>query len=170
MQLEEEKIDQLLGIVNLYPSIAIAHFSEGSDLLSEKIYQLCKTHDYEYRLNCTTEVCYKKASDKYASSDLIKIKHFDLNRPRYMIQAKSYDYLFVSSSIPDGEKASFLRKSYAIIKNAGLIIIFVPKKNLSEQYLWTELLQEHNFVATNTIDIFTEYDVIISKKMHGWGG
>ncbi len=33
------------------------------------------------------------------------------------------------------------------------------------------LLEEHYYVASNTIDdLFENYDVLISKKMHGWGG
>jgi len=169
-QLEEEKIDQLLGIINLYPSIAIAHFSSGSHLLSAKISRLCEMHDYEYRLNCTAQNCYEKALEAYAQSKHTLVKHFDLGRPRYTIQAKIYDYLFVTTEIADRDKASFLQKSYGVIKNAGLILIFVAKGDLKERHLWTELLQEKNFVATNTLDIFTEYEVIISKKMHGWGG
>jgi len=168
--LEEEKIDQLLSIINRYPSIDIAHFSDGSHLLSKKIYQLCKEQGYRYQLNCTSDICYDKAKSKYGSSEAIAIKRFDLKRPRYSIQAKSYDYLFVTSEIADEEKPTFLQKSYGIIKNAGLILIFVPRGDLKQRYLWSDLLQEHYFVATNTLDIFSEYDVIISKKMHGWGG
>jgi hypothetical protein len=81
-----------------------------------------------------------------------------------------YDYLFVSSEIPDENKLSFLKKTYGVIKNAGNIIIFVPKGDGSQIHLWSQLLEDNNFVATNTLDIFSNYDVIISKKMHGWGG
>ena len=81
-----------------------------------------------------------------------------------------YDYLFVSSNIPDEVKLPFLKKTYAVIKNAGNIIIFVPKGDYPQIHLWGQLLEENNFVATNTLDIFSNYDVIISKKMHGWGG
>ncbi len=169
-QLEEERIDQLLGIIDLYPAIRIMHFSDGSHLLSKKIWQLCEENDYEYQLNCTNDVCYEESSSKYAESENIKIKQINLAQPRYAIQAKMYDYLFVTSEIMDEEKASFLKKSYGVIKNAGLILIFIPKNSLKENHIWNELLQENNFVATNTLDTFSNYDVIISKKMHGWGG
>lgn len=169
-QLEEEKIDQLLGIINLYPSIRIMQFSDGSHLLSKKISRLCEAHGYEYQLNCTSDIFYQKSTLKYADTDLVKVKFINLDQPRYAIQAKMYDYLFVTSDIPDEEKLSFLKKSYGVIKNAGIIIIFVSKKDYSQIDLWTRLLEENNFVATNTLDIFSNYDVIISKKMHGWGG
>lgn len=169
-QLEEKRIDQLLGIINLYPAIRIMHFSDGSHLLTKKISTLCKEHNYEYQLNCTSNICYEKASSKYIDADHIRIKQISLTQPRYAIQAKKYDYLFVTSEIPDEEKPSFLKKVYGVIKNAGLILIFVPKGDLHQRHMWTELLQENYFVATNTLDIFSHYDVIISKKMHGWGG
>lgn len=169
-QLEEEKINQLLGIINLYPAVRIMHFSDGSHLLSKKIGQLCEENDYEYQLNCTTDVCYEKNRTKYAQSDHIKIKKINLAQPRYTMQAKMYDYLFVSSDIPNEERLVFLKKTYGAIKNAGIIFIFVPKGDYSQLDLWTRLLEENNFVATNTLDIFSNYDVIISKKMHGWGG
>jgi len=35
---------------------------------------------------------------------------------------------------------------------------------------WQQVLEENYFVATNTIDMFEEYEILISKKMHGWGG
>ena len=169
-QLEEEKIDQLLGIINLYPAIRIMHFSDGSHLLSKKISRLCKENDYEYQLNCTSNVCYEKNQTKYADQEHIKVKQIDLTQPRYAIQAKMYDYLFVTSDIPDGGKLLFLKKAYGVIKNAGNIIIFVPKGDDSQIRLWSQLLEDNNFVATNTLDIFANYDIVISKKMHGWGG
>ena len=169
-QLEEERIDQLLGIINLYPSIRIMHFSDGSHLLSKKISRLCEENDYEYQLNCTSDIFYQKSTVKYVESNLVKVKFINLEQPRYAIQAKMYDYLFVTSDIPDEKKLSFLKKSYGVIKNAGIIIIFVPKGDYSQIHLWSQLLEDNNFVATNTLNIFSNYDVIISKKMHGWGG
>ncbi len=169
-QLEEERIDQLLGIITLYPAIRIMHFSDGSQLLTQKINTLCEQHDYDYQLNCTTDACYEEMEQRYSNADMIKIKRFDLNRPRYAIQAKLYDYLFVTAQIPDEEKLSFLKKTYSVIKNAGHILIFLSRDDLHQNHIWSELLLENNFVASNTLDIFMHYDVIIAKKMHGWGG
>lgn len=169
-QLEEERIDQLLGIINLYPAIRIMHFSDSGHLLSKKISRLCEENDYEYQLNCTSDVFYQKSTLKYSDSHNVKVKLINLEQPRYAIQAKMYDYLFVTSDIPDEEKPSFLKKTYGVIKNAGNIVIFVPREDDSKIQLWSQLLEDNNFVATNTLDIFSNFDVIISKKMHGWGG
>jgi len=169
-QLEESKVDQLLGIIDLYPSTRIMHFSDNIHLLSEKISLLCGENDFDYQLNCVDPLCYAQEAHRYDKQKHSTIKQFDLSRPRYATQAKLYDYLFVTCEIPDEQKGSFLQKSYAVIKNAGLILIFTPQGDLQQRHLWSELLQEYNFVATSTLDLFDHYDVVISKKMHGWGG
>jgi hypothetical protein len=169
-ELEEAKIDQLLGIVNPYPSTEIAHFSDACSLLNEKIHRYCQSHGYRYQLNCTTDSSYEEAVATLPKDDTVRIKRFDLRRPRYTIQAKSYDYLFVTTDVPSEEQSAFVQKCHGIIKNAGLILIFVPRGDREQRERWNALLLEHYFVASNTLDLFEHYDVIISKKMHGWGG
>jgi len=169
-RLEEEKVDQLLGIIKLHPAVAIMHFSDGSHLLSKKIFRLCQNNSYEYRLNCTTDISYEKMVQKYSGAEHITIKRLDLQMPRYMMPPKGYDYVFVTTEVADIEKSSFLAKTYPLIKNGGLIIIFVQKSDTIGHSVWIEYLQENYYVATNSLDLFSHYDLIISKKMHGWGG
>ena len=96
--------------------------------------------------------------------------NFALQRRVYKIQAREYNFLFVSSIIKPGERSDFLKKSYQIIRSAGNIIIFVPKKDYSERDNWVALLEEHLYVSTSIMDdLFEDYDIIISRKMHGWG-
>ena len=172
--LPTKQINQLLSIINLYPSIRIMHFSNDSCELNDKIVQLCTKHEYEFQLNYISDVLVENAIDKFDKNSLVHIKKINLQQPRYAIQAKVYDYLFVTMAIEDTLKESFLKKSHAIIKNAGIIIIFVPKienkRDDTNIYLWMQLLEETYFVASNTIDIFDDYDLVVSKKMHGWGG
>jgi len=172
-QLEKKEIEQLLSIINIYPNIRIMHFSENQPNLNREILKLSKNNDYEFQLNSTTEEDYNLSMQEFAQSSHINISNFNLKRARYNIQAKQYDYIFVSSKIKEEDILSFLKKSHSIIKNAGLIIIFIPKidKVLDYEtiYKWSSILEESYFVATNNIDISEKFDVIISKKMHGWG-
>ena len=85
-----------------------------------------------------------------------------------MMHGKFYDYLFVQMKMDD--KETLLTKFHKIIKNAGLILIFVKSDNLSEIYEFERLLEENYYVATSKIEIDSNYTLIISKKMHGWGG
>jgi hypothetical protein len=63
-----------------------------------------------------------------------------------------------------------LKKAHSIIKNDGLILIFLPKKVHIECDVWMQMLETHYYVASSLIDdLFENYSLIISKKMHGWG-
>ncbi|WP_295420434.1 hypothetical protein [Sulfurovum sp.] len=168
--LEQEKLEQLLQIIHPYPKLRLGHFSEGSHTLTKTLSAFCKKKDYEYQLNCIKDGCYDKAITKYKDQPHIHITKFNLDRPTYMIQGKMYEYVFVTATIEKEMRGDFLKKVHGIIKNAGNIIIFLPKGSYEERYDWMALLEEHYYVASNTIDdLFENYDVLISKKMHGWG-
>ena len=170
----DKQLDQLLTIINLYPSTRIMHFSDDTPALNRKIAQLCRENSYEFELYYNSDKLLQSSIDTFATNPLVTNKKINLKQPRYAIQAKLYDYFFVTMPIEDTLKENFLKKSHAIIKNAGIIIIFVPKienkKDDKNIYLWMQLLEENYFVASNTIDIFDHYDLVVSKKMHGWGG
>ena len=96
--------------------------------------------------------------------------NFNLARPSYMIQAREYNFLFLTATIKEEIRDDFLKKVHKIIRSAGSIVIFIEKKGYVQQDSWVAALEEKLFVSTSIIhDMFKEYDVIISKKMHGWG-
>ena len=168
--IEKDKLEKLLGIVEPYPSTHIVHFSDSGTIMINTIRDFCQKREYSYQINCTDANFYELLEETYRDEPGIKPVNFNLKRPKYMMQGKKYEYLFVTIHIEDEEKGLFLKKAHDIISNAGNILIFIPKNSYGQRYLWTALLEEHYFVATNTIDdLFEQYDVVISKKMHGWG-
>jgi len=170
-KIERIKLEQLLQIIPDYPMIRIAHFANSGEEMTEILAEFCRQKGYEYQLNCTEPAFYESMSEKYRDSESVKAVNFALQRPRYMIQGKLYDFVFVTAEIEDGMLDDFVKRCHPIIKNAGNILIFLPKKSYTERYEWMRLLEENYYVASNTIDdLFEEYDVLISKKMHGWGG
>ncbi|NPA28437.1 MAG: hypothetical protein GXN91_05300, partial [Epsilonproteobacteria bacterium] len=80
-----------------------------------------------------------------------------------------YDYLFVDCKVESNKEEQFLKKCHSTIKNGGLIIIFTPNESSTIERL-TQLLEENYYVATNFIEIDSNSGVLISRKMHGWGG
>ena len=168
--LEKNELETLLQIIGTTPSMQIAHFSDGGEIIIDMIKKDCKKKEYEYYLLCTNKEFYEKISLHFENEDLISIRNFPLQRPNYLIQAREYNFLFVTTYIEKEIRASFLEKSHKIIRTAGNIIIFIPKKDYKERDNWMSLLEEHLYVATSLVDdMFEHYDVIISKKMHGWG-
>ncbi len=169
--IEQNKLEKLLEIIPSYPALRIAHFSESGEMMTEILSDFCQKRKYEYQINCTNSSFYDAMSSKYKDADEVKPIKFTLERPRYMMQGKVYEYLFVTTAIKEEMRSDFLKKAHGIIKNAGHILIFLPKGSYEERYNWMALLEEHYYVASNTIDdLFENYDVLISKKMHGWGG
>jgi len=169
--LEQDKLETLLQIISPAPALRIAHFCEDGEQTIEILGDFCTQKEYEYQINCTESSFFEILEDKYKDHTYIHPINFSLERPRYMIQGKLYEYLFVTTTIKKENRSDFLKKTHGIIKNAGLILIFIPKGDNLQRYDWMALLEEHYYVASSTIDdLFAHYDVLISKKMHGWGG
>ena len=169
-KIEKSKLEQLLQIIPDHPMMRIAHFADSGEKMTEILSDFCRQRAYEYQINCTHIDFYEKMDEKYHRSENVKVVKFALERPRYMMQGKLYDFLFVTSSIEAHMLEAFIERCHPIIKNAGNIILFLPKKHSAERYEWMRLLEEHNYVASSTIDDLCEhYDLLISKKMHGWG-
>lgn len=168
--IELDKLRKLLEIVGPYPYTAVAHFSDNNLEISQTIYDYCHAKSYDYQVNATDKVFYAKLHEAFEGKEGIRIIDFSLKRPKYLIQGKTYEYLFVTIDLPPEQRDDFLRKAHEIVRNAGNILLFVPSTEDKERYAWEKLLEQNYYVATNTInDLFEDYDVIISKKMHGWG-
>jgi len=168
--LEKDKLETLLQIIGTTPSMQIAHFSDGGEIIIDMLKDYCTKRVYEYYLLCTDKEFYEKISQHFENDNTINVRNFPLQRPNYLIQAREYNFLFVTTYIEEEIRASFLEKSHKIIRTAGNIIIFIPKKDYRERDSWIMLLEEHLYVATSLVDdMFEHYDVLISKKMHGWG-
>lgn len=169
-KLDKKHLDTLLQIIGTTPSYQIAHFTESGEALIDGIDRYCKRENFRYQVLCSNSEFFEKIKDKYQESDSTFVMNFPLQRRVYKIQAREYNFLFVSSIIPLEERSDFLKKSYQIIRSAGNIIIFVPKKDYAERDSWTALLEENLYVSTSIMDdLFEHYDIIISRKMHGWG-
>ena len=168
--LEKEKLKTLLNIIGSNPSQRIAHFTDGGETFIDTLFDYCSPKEYLYQLNCTDSTSFQNISEKFKDSDTAKVRNLSLDRKSYMIQAKQYDYIFVTSTIDEGIRDDFLQRTHKIILNAGNILVLIPKNEYTQRYNWIELLEDNYYVATNTIDdLFDHYDIIISKKMHGWG-
>ncbi len=169
--LETDKLKTLLEIIGNNPSVQVAHFSSGGTQLISALDAYCSSRGYWYQINITSEPFYKEMKEKFKNTSTTMVNHFHLKRRSYMIQAKQYDYLFVSIDIEETFQDDFFKRAYKTIMNAGNILMFIPKGDIKKRYSLIASLEENYFVASSVIDdLFENYDVVISKKMHGWGG
>jgi len=168
--LDPKQVKQLLGIIQSKPGQRIVHFSEKEYGLSTVFHQFSQENDNNYYLYCTEKAFYEIAKETYQDESHIRVVNFNTQRPRYMIQGIEYDYLIVNIDFEQEDKAVFLGKCYPIIRTGGNIILLIP--NASSQICdeWQSVLEEKYYVSVNIIDnIFDDFDVIVARRMHGWG-
>jgi len=169
--IEKNKLKQLLTIIPDHPMVRILHFADSGETIPSLLSDLAINKSYEYQINCLDERFFTLIQQRFANTKAVKPVIFSLSRPRYMIQGKLYDYLFVTAPIPKEMRKVFLQRAHPVIKNGGNILLFLPKGDHTQRFEWMRLLEENYYVASNTIDdLFEHYDLLISKKMHGWGG
>jgi hypothetical protein len=159
-------LKKLLDIIpKNHPALRVAHFSDRDTILVDLLEDIASKQDLEYQLNITDISLYDKIAQK--TNPNTKLIKFNLNRPKYMIQGKLYDFVLVTCETKKLD--DFLQKVHPIIKNAGNIIFLLPKS--SDTKLYEELLEKNYFVATSIMDdLLSDELVLISRKMHGWGG
>ncbi len=168
--LENESIEKLLTIIPEHPASRIMHISEGGKDFYHTLKAFCLDRDYEYLINITDNDFYEEIKKESNPKRLHFIKKISLDQRIYASMSKQYDYIFVTTQIPEAFENEFAKKIHRYIKNSGNIIFLLPKENKIAFRRWYEHLEEHLFVAINTIDIFENYEILIAKKMHGWGG
>jgi len=138
--------------------------------LIEPLKKLCEKYESHYHLYCTEDTSHEACMVRYKEHPLMYIVHFKLRRPRYLMQAIEFDYLSTTLDYTQESKQAFLEKCYPIIRTGGNIIIIIPNSNYSEQDEWRDILEEQYYVSVNIMDdMFTHHDVIVAKRMHGWG-
>ena len=169
--IEKEALEQLLTIIPDHPQIRLLHFADSGEALPLMLADFAKQRDYGYQLHATDKSYAAQIAPHLPQADEIKAKFFPLSRPRYMQQGKLYDFVFVTTTIEKQMREAFLQRVHPIIKNGGSIMLFIPKGDHTQRFNWMQLLEENYYVASNTIDdLFAHYDLLISRKMHGWGG
>jgi len=144
----------------------IMHFCSDSFLV-EQIKNYCQSEsEYcEYLLATLSE---ENAQNlKKFENSYTKVKYLSENRPRFHIQAKQYDYLFLTT-LPQN-RIPFFKKLYSALKNAAPLFLFLKKEQRALSYTIESELIETNYVATNRTDL-KDFIVVSAKKMHGWSG
>ena len=169
-KLETKSITQLLEIIPNHPGLRMSQFSDGGEAFSDALSNLCLEREHEYQLNVLDEIFFIKAKELYGKNSLSIVKRIKWEQRRYSSLAKQYDVLFVTATVPDEHCKFFAKNIHSHIKSSGHLVLFLEKNNQENSDKWKLFLEEYLFVAISTIDMFENYDILIAKKMHGWGG
>lgn len=167
--LEPNAIEQLLSIIPNHPGISLMEFSNGDEGLSTAIKNHCKTHDYHHQINFVDETLYKKLQPQFQERDLCITKLVKWQQRRYASMARLYHVVFVSTSVPQEFQETFLTNVLHHIKTSGHLVLFLPKRDHTLLDHWWRLLEEKLLVSISTLDVSANYEILVAKRMHGWG-
>ncbi len=162
----QDEVDKLTSFIPPYPGVALFHMTEEGITFCQMLDQYARANDYTYHLVSANGDFIAQAHQ----NGLPKARQITYKQQRYNQHSKTYDYIYIDIDVESLENPKlFLKKIYAIAKNAAKILFFVPKARGDFGTL-ESLLEEGNFVAINPIDdLFAEYLVLSAQKMHGWG-
>ena len=148
-------IEQLFEVIPHYPGMYIAIIEDENYNEVESLNEFCKSID------ATLHV--KSLSNKQYSPSL-RVDQFEFSQNRYDNHAVQYDFVYICAKEVD-DLSKVANKTYRILKNAGHLFFLCKKEFTSDT---SEIFENSNYVAINTINLNSEYDIISAKKMHGW--
>ena len=164
--IQQEELDKLFSIIPPYPGVSIFHMSDEGVDCCQKINHFCQQRDYLYHIVSVDETFVEALK----SNGIVQARKITYKQQRYNQHSRIYDFIYIDIDVEKLEKPElFLKKIYAIAKNAAKILFFVPKDQNGFENL-ERLLDQGNFVAVNPIDdMFANHQVLSAQKMHGWG-
>ena len=164
--ISKEAFEKLVSIITPYPGVAIFHMTDEGEVLPQMLESYTKEREYIYHLVSANE----KYIEEMQRKGITKARKITYEQQRYNQHARQYDYIYIEIDPLALEKPElFLKKIYAISKNASKILFFIPEERDNVAEL-ERLLEKMNFVAINPIDDLVEGVLVLSaQKMHGWG-
>jgi len=103
------------------------------------------------------------------TAENIKLKEVkDFNSP-FRALPRSFDaVIFQDFYHLHTQKEKIMRLAYNSLANTADIIIMQKSEPMDIEKM-LELLEHSEFRAGNSIDVLSEYDLVMAKKMHMWG-
>jgi len=168
--IETERLLQLMDELYYRPLANVVHFTDSDTQLCKRLAHYCCDKEYSYQVNTPDRAFFEETQKILQETPEAKCFHMPLQRPKFRIAGKEYEYFILTLPLAEEIRLTFLRKAHEIIRSHGKIVIFLPKGDRALKDAWISDLETTLFVATSILDdLFDTYDVILSTKMHGWG-
>lgn len=84
------------------------------------------------------------------------------------LRPRSYEFVVVVD-VFNSENTALVEQLYHALENSANIIVLSNKASQIDHWYLQNLLEDNDFRAVNSIDIFDEYYLVTGKKMHMWG-
>ena len=141
-----KELEEFSSLFDLIPNISILNLNTTNTELSNTLENLVKP----------------------LNGNLLNIQSKDTRELKAKIKRAAYDYGIIYHSILNSENQETLMKLLNIgIRDSGYIIV-LEKRGNELDCIYT-LLEEFDYGAISSIDIFENYNLIMGKKVHMWG-
>lgn len=142
-----KEIETFLSLFQKAPNTTLLNIDHECPEIKESLF------DFTEKIN--GKLTYKE----FNSIDLDKFK----------LVARDFEYVVVTDCLNEIEDIDkFIKVIYHSLENSANVILISHKNKNSLQFM-VEVLDRNDFRATNSIDIFNDYDLVVAKKMHMWG-
>lgn len=159
-----QEIEQFLELIKPLPAYKILDVTSHADELTLAIAR--KLQPFEGELDVAL---YPGEHNAVALENISVSGRIDSYSKPFKAPARSYDIVILRDILDRHAFAErILKLAYGTLANAGGIIV-VQRKGSIDSIEMMQRLETSEFRASNTIDIFTDSDLIMAKKMHMWG-
>ena len=159
------EVKQFLELFTPYPGSCYLEVSQDSSEITTALYDLLE------QSQSTLDLVFYENEKKEHKQRFInsKIQYIDSFEKPFRALPRSVDIVILRDILHYHKKQDvILKTAYRALANTADIII-MEKKGVMNIAAMCELLEQYEFRASNSIDIFAEYDLVMAKKMHMWG-
>jgi len=158
-------LTQFLELFNPLPGNRYLEVATKTDEITKALYELTSSVDGELNLAIYNQDDIDETL-KFPNANIQYIKNLKqpfraLPRDNDIVIFKDIFHLHLNPKI-------ILNIAYKTLANAANIII-IQKNGLMNVEVIKKMLEEHEFRASNEINILEGYDLVMAKKMHMWG-
>ena len=158
-------LEQFLELFNPLPGNHYLEVTTAPDAISVALEDLMQSVDGEFQLALYAP----EGSTPNPTLSYTKVQFIHNFKNPFRALPRDNDMILFKDIFSKHENPELLlRIAYRTLANAAHIII-MEKKGLLEIEKLQELLEKFEFRASNSIDVFPEYDLVMAKKMHMWG-
>lgn len=154
-----------LELFNPYPGNHYLQITTQVDEITDSMSELMKGVDGELSLVLYSDE-ENNLSLKYPDAKIQYIKNF---KQPFRALPRTHDIVVFKDVFHQHKnQKGILKIAYATLANAAHIII-IQKKGEMDIQATLDMLEEFEFRSPSSIDVLSEYDLVMAKKLHMWG-
>ena len=125
-KLTDKTIEDIVNIILPYPATRVMQISDGQShfddeiKLTQRLFELIQEREYDFQLNLLNNDKLEEYKERFSLQGLSSVRPLHPKQPRYGMQGKFYDYLYVTADIEDAMLEEFIKKVYEVIKSEDL--------------------------------------------------